>query len=81
MLDTRSRACLAVPTVRALTEEAAATALQAAKRVLREMGIEEPLVVQSDAGSDSTSPRRTSRTPAPPSAAPGTAAASTKKAV
>lgn len=51
----RSRACLAVQTVRALTKEAAATALQAAKCVLNELGIGEPLVVQSDAGSDFTS--------------------------
>lgn len=55
VLDACSRACLAVQTVRALTKEAAATALQAAKRVLRALGIGEPLVVQSDAGSDFTS--------------------------
>ncbi len=55
VLDAGSRACLAVQTVRALTKEAAATALQAAKSVLNELGIGEPLVVQSDAGSDFTS--------------------------
>ena len=78
VLDAGSRACLAVQTVRALTKEAAATALQAAKSVLNELGIGEPLVVQSDAGA--TSPRRISRTPAPLWAAPGTVAASTKPA-
>lgn len=55
VLDVGSRACLAVQTVRALTKEAAATALQTAKRVLEQLGISEPLVVQSDAGSDFTS--------------------------
>lgn len=55
VLDACSRACLAMRTVRALSKEAAATALQAARRVLDELGLGEPLVVQSDAGSDFTS--------------------------
>lgn len=55
VLNACSRACLAVQTVRTLSKEAVATALQAAKRVLDELGIGEPLVVQSDAGSDFTS--------------------------
>jgi len=53
--DVSSRACLAMTTVRALSKEAAATALAQAKRVLSDLGISTNLVVQSDAGSDFTS--------------------------
>lgn len=55
VIDAHSRARLTVQTVRALTKEATATALRAAQRVLIVLGITEPLVVQSDAGSDFTS--------------------------
>ena len=55
VLDACSRACLSVQTVRTLTKEAAASTLYAAKSVLNRLGICEPLVVQSDAGSDFTS--------------------------
>lgn len=55
VLDVTSRACLIVQTVRGLAKEAAAMALCCAKRVLEGLGIEERLVVQSDAGSDFTS--------------------------
>lgn len=55
VLDVSSRACLAVQTVRGLAKEAAATALCCARRALEELGINERLVVQSDAGSDFTS--------------------------
>lgn len=53
--DVASRACLALHTVRQLSQEAAAAALVAAKRTLEKLGIAEALVVQSDAGSDFTS--------------------------
>ena len=53
--DVASRACLAVQTVRRLSQEAAASALLAAKHKLASLGITETLVVQSDAGSDFTS--------------------------
>lgn len=55
VLDVTSRACLGVQTVRALTKEAAAQILCTAQSVLEQLGLGEPLVVQSDAGSDFTS--------------------------
>lgn len=55
VLDVTSRACLAVQTVRALTKEAAAQILCTAQRTLEHLGLAEPLVIQSDAGSDFTS--------------------------
>jgi putative transposase len=53
--DVTSRTCLAVQTVRRLSQEAAATALCAAQHSLTKLGITDLLVVQSDAGSDFTS--------------------------
>lgn len=53
--DVASRACLALKTVKQLSQEAAASALLAAKHTLGTLGITETLVVQSDAGSDFTS--------------------------
>ena len=53
--DVASRACLAIHTVRSLSQEAASAALLEAEQVLRKQGITEPLVIQSDGGSDFTS--------------------------
>lgn len=53
--DVASRACLAVQTVRRLSQEAASSALLAATHRLEQLGITDTLVVQSDAGSDFTS--------------------------
>jgi putative transposase len=53
--DVASRACLGVRTVRGLSKETAASSLCAAKTMLDQLGITDPLVVQSDAGSDFTS--------------------------
>ena len=53
--DVASRACLAIHTVRSLSQEAASAALLEAEQVLRKQGITDPLVIQSDGGSDFTS--------------------------
>ena len=53
--DVASRACLATKAVRSLSKELAAEALQEAQTLLNNLGVSEPLVVQSDAGSDFTS--------------------------
>jgi transposase InsO family protein len=53
--DVASRACLAAKVVRSLSKELAAEALREAQIALGSLGISEPLVVQSDAGSDFTS--------------------------
>lgn len=53
--DVSSRACLAIHTVRSLSQEAASAALLEAEQVLRKQGISDPLVIQSDGGSDFTS--------------------------
>ena len=53
--DVASRACLALKTVRSLSKEAAKAALAAGVQRLRSLGIGEPLLVQSDGGSDFTS--------------------------
>ena len=52
--DVQSRTCLAIKVVRSLTKEAARDALREGVRVLRQLGIAEPLVIQSDVGSDFT---------------------------
>lgn len=53
--DVPSRACLAVRVVRSLSKQAARAVLHEGVRVLRQLGFYEPLVIQSDAGSDFTS--------------------------
>ncbi len=53
--DVASRACLALKAVRSLSKESARAALAAAVHRLRSLGSSEPLVVQSDGGSDFTS--------------------------
>lgn len=53
--DVASRACLWISTGRALSKEAAATALSQAQQQLTDLGINSKLVIQSDAGSDFTS--------------------------
>lgn len=53
--DVASRACLALHTVKSLSQEAAASALLAAQSTLEKLGIKDNLVIQSDAGSDFTS--------------------------
>lgn len=50
--DVASRACLALKTLKKLSQEAAASALLGAKHTLENLGIVETLVVQSEAGSD-----------------------------
>lgn len=50
--DVASRACLALKTVRSLSKESTKAALATAVHRLRSLGISEPLVVQSDGGSD-----------------------------
>lgn len=53
--DVPSRACLVIKAVRSLSKEAAREALAASVQRLRSLGIAEPLVIQSDGGSDFTS--------------------------
>jgi putative transposase len=53
--DVASRACLAQKAVRSLSKEVAKAALAAGVHRLRSLGITEPVVVQSDGGSDFTS--------------------------
>jgi putative transposase len=53
--DVASRACLAIHTVLRLSQEAASATLLEAEQLLRQQGITEPLVIQSDGGSDFTS--------------------------
>lgn len=53
--DVPSRACLAMRVERSLSKEAARAVLREGVRVLRQLGSYEPLVIQSDAGSDFTS--------------------------
>jgi len=53
--DVASRACLAIHTVRSLSQEAASAALLEAEQLLRQQGISDVLVIQSDGGSDFTS--------------------------
>lgn len=53
--DVASRACLAIKAVRGLAKEAAYDVLREGIAVLKRLGIDEPLVIQSDAGSDFTS--------------------------
>lgn len=53
--DVPSRACLAIQVVRSLSKEAAGEVLREGVGVLRQLGVNEPLVIQSDAGSDFTS--------------------------
>lgn len=53
--DVPSRACLAIHAVQNLSKKAASEVLHEGVRVLRQLGIRERLVVQSDAGSDFTS--------------------------
>lgn len=55
VLDVPSRAVLNVSVVRSLSSCSAVSALQDGVAVLRELGIDEPLVVMSDGGSDFTS--------------------------
>lgn len=55
--DVPSRACLAIRVVRSLSKEAAREVLDEGVKVLRQLGFDEALVVQSDAGSDFTSVR------------------------
>ncbi len=53
--DVTSRACLALKAVRSLSKKAARDVLRKGAEVLKQLGINEPLVIQSDAGSDFTS--------------------------
>lgn len=53
--DVISRACLAIKAVRSLSKEAARDVLCEGVKVLRRFGIDDLLVIQSDAGSDFTS--------------------------
>ena len=53
--DIASRACLQVKPVKQLCKLAAATTLREAGQTLRRQGITEPLVIQTDGGSDFTS--------------------------
>jgi len=53
--DVPSRSCLSISVGGRLGQERAASALQEGQQVLKHRGIVEPLVVQSDAGSDFTS--------------------------
>ena len=55
MQDVASRTCLAIHRVPSLSQEAARAALLEAEQVLRKQGISDPLVIQSDGGSDFTS--------------------------
>jgi putative transposase len=53
--DIPSRMCLSIKPVKQLCKLAAATTLREAEQRLRKQGITEPLVIQTDAGSDFTS--------------------------
>lgn len=53
--DVLSRACLAIKVVRSLSKGAARDVLCEGVKVLKRLGIDERLVIQSDAGSDFTS--------------------------
>ena len=53
--DVPSRACLAIRVVRSLSKEAARDVLCEGVKVLKQLGIHDSLVIQSDAGSDFTS--------------------------
>lgn len=53
--DVPSRLCLAVKVVRSLSKEAAQSVLCEGVKVLRQFGLGDSLVIQSDAGSDFTS--------------------------
>jgi transposase InsO family protein len=53
--DIASRACLSLKPVKQLCKLAAATTLKEAQQRLHKQGITEPLVIQTDAGSDFTS--------------------------
>lgn len=55
VLDVLSRSCIGLKSVPRLSKHSAAEVLAEATDTLRELGIEDPLVVQSDAGSDFTS--------------------------
>ena len=50
--DVSSRTCLALHTVKRLSQEAASSALVMAQTKLEKLGITEPLIIQSDGGSD-----------------------------
>lgn len=54
MQDVTSRACLAIRVVRSLSKRAACETLCQGVTLLRQHGVHEPLVIQSDAGSDFT---------------------------
>lgn len=53
--DIPSRTCLSIKPVKHLCQFAAASTLKAAEHVLRKQGITDPLVIQTDGGSDFTS--------------------------
>ena len=53
--DIPSRTCLSIRPVKHLCQFAAATTLREAERLLRKQGITDPLVIQTDGGSDFTS--------------------------
>jgi putative transposase len=53
--DISSRTCLSIQPVKHLCKLAAATTLKAAQQQLRKRGITDPLVIQTDGGSDFTS--------------------------
>lgn len=53
--DVPSRVCLAIKVVRSLSKEAARGVLCEGVKLLRRLGVGDPLVIQSDAGSDFTS--------------------------
>jgi putative transposase len=53
--DISSRTCLSIQPVKHLCQFAAARTLRAAQQVLRKQGITDPLVIQTDGGSDFTS--------------------------
>jgi putative transposase len=53
--DVTSRACLAIKAIRSLSQYSAREVLSEAVSHLRQLGVHEPIVVQSDAGSDFTS--------------------------
>lgn len=53
--DIPSRSCLSIKPVKHLCQFATATTLRDAERLLRKQGITDPLVIQTDGGSDFTS--------------------------
>lgn len=55
VLDVLSRSCIGLKSVPRLSKHSAADVLAEANATLKDLGIEDPLVVQSDAGSDFTS--------------------------